>query len=71
MFVGVLERTRDFRDKSHRLIHRKLLLAVDAVTEGLTLHVGHHVEEEAIRLAGIEERKDMGMLEVGGRLDLC
>ncbi len=53
LFVGVLERTRDLRRKSYRLIHRKLLLAVDPVAEGFAFHVGHHIKEKTLRFTGV------------------
>jgi len=55
---------------AHRLVHRKLVLAVELLPQALALHVRHHVEEEAVGLARIEEGQDVGMLEVGGGLDL-
>ena len=50
VFMRVLERTGDLRGKSHRIIHGKLLLPVDSISERLALHIRHHVEQEAIRL---------------------
>ena len=70
VFVRVLERTGDLRGKSHRVVHGKLVLTVDPIPERLSLHERHHVEEEAVRLARIEQRQDVRMLEVGCRLDL-
>ena len=70
VLVRVLERTGNLRGKSHRLINRKLFLPVDAVTERLTLHIRHDVEKESLGFTGVEERKDVRMLEIGGDLDL-
>ncbi len=68
--VGDLERARYRNRDPQRLVHRKLGLALDARAEGLALDVRHHVEEEAVRLTRIEERQDVGVLEVGRGLDL-
>ena len=46
------------------------MLAVQPVAETLPLDERHHVEEEAVRLAGIEERQDMRMLQRRRGLDL-
>ena len=58
------------RGDPHRLIHRKLLLPIDAVAERLALHIGHHIEEEAVRLSRIVQRQDVGVLELRRGLDL-
>ena len=70
MFVCVLERSRDLGGNSHRLVNRKLFLAVDPVAERLAFHVGHDVEQEAVRFARIVEREDMRVSQVRRRLDL-
>ena len=36
----------------------------------LALDEGHDVEQEAVGLARVEQRQDVGMLEIGGDLDL-
>lgn len=46
------------------------MLAGEAVPEALASHVRHHVEDESVRVPGIVERQDVGMLELRGRLDL-
>jgi hypothetical protein len=60
----------DGRRDPDGFVHRKLLLAVEALTQRDPLHVRHHVEEEAVGLARVIEREDVGMLQVGGGLDL-
>ncbi len=66
--VGCLRRLSHVGDDLHGLVHRKLLLAVEAFTQRLTLDVRYHVEEELVRFTGIEERQNVRMLE--GRRDL-
>ena len=68
--VGVVERRGDFGRDPDRVGDRKLLLAGQPVAERLALDVGHDVEEEAVGRTGIEQRKDVRMLEVRGRPDL-
>jgi hypothetical protein len=46
------------------------MLTIELLSQALALHVGHHVEQESVRLARVEQRQDMRMLEVRGRLDL-
>ncbi len=48
----------------------ELLFAIQLVPERFPLDVRHHVEEERVRLARIEERQDMRMSQVRRRLDL-
>jgi hypothetical protein len=69
--VRVAEGRRDATRDPHGLVHRELLLALDAIPEGLALHERHHIEEEARRGPRIEEREEVGMLEVRGDLDLA
>ena len=68
--MGMVEGIRHRRSDPNGFIHRKLLLAVDTVLKGLSLQIGHHIEEEAVGFSGIEEWQDMRMLQVGSRLDL-
>ena len=46
------------------------MLTVDAISERLTFDVGHHLEQEIVGLARIEQRKDVRMRQVGGGRDL-
>ena len=69
--VGVVERVGHFGGDADRVVHRQLLLAAEPVADRFPLHVRHHVEEEAVRLAAVEERQDVRVLEIGGDLDLA
>lgn len=51
-------------------IDRKLVLPIKPVPKALALHIGHHVEQERVRLARIEERQDVRVLEIRRGLDL-
>jgi hypothetical protein len=70
LLVGRVERLGYVGRDPHRLIDGKLPLALHSVPERLPLHIWHHVEEEGVRRTGVEERENMGMLEIRGRLDL-
>ena len=65
------ERVGDLDQEPDGLVHRELALAGQAVAEALAVHVGHHVIEEALGLARIEQRQDVRMLEPGGDADLA
>ena len=54
----------------HRLVHGELRLAVQPVAQRLALHERHHVEEEPVGLAGVEERQDVRVLELRRGRDL-
>ena len=46
------------------------MIAVQPVPERIPLYVGHDVEEERVRLTGVMQREDVGVLQVRRRLDL-
>ena len=68
--VRVVERFGDVRRDAHRFVHGQLVLAVETRAEALVFRVRHHVEQESVRVARVEEREDVRMLKVGGGLDL-
>jgi hypothetical protein len=70
LLVRVLQRRGDRLREAHGLIHRQLLLAVDLVSQGLSLDIGHHVEQEPLGRARVVQRQDVTVLQVGGDLDL-
>ena len=51
-------------------MYRELTFPLEAIAQRLSLHEGHHVEEEGVRLPGVEERQNVRMLEIRRRLDL-
>ena len=69
--VGDGERLGDLGEQPHRLGHRQLAGAGQAIAQGLALDVGHDVVEEAVGVAGVEDAEDVRMLEAGGDLDLA
>jgi hypothetical protein len=68
--VRVVQRRGDFGCDPERVADGKLLFPGDAVAQGLPLDEGHHVEQIRFRLARVEQRQDVRVLEVGGELDL-
>jgi hypothetical protein len=60
------ERVHHLPQDLHRLGHRQLPLPCEALTKGVALEVRHDVIQESVRPTRIEERKDVGVLEVGG-----
>ena len=70
VFVSVVGRVGHLLRDGDRVLHTELLLTVELVPQRLSLHVGHHVEDEPVRFAGVEEREDVWVLQVGRRLDL-
>ena len=62
---------RDLTSDVERVRKRKLLLAVEPVSQRLALDIWHHVEEEAVRLARIEQRKNVRMCKGCCHLDLA
>jgi hypothetical protein len=67
--MSVVEGGGDFTGETDRVLNGELLLAGQAVAEGLARHVGHDVVEEAVGLAGIDQPENVRVLEIGGDLD--
>ena len=68
--VGVVERARHLGRDPHGDLDRELLLPPEPVAQRFALDVGHDVVGGAAHLAGVVQREDVGMLQVGGGLDL-
>ena len=54
----------------HRFVDRQLLFAVEARAERLALDVRHHVEQQSVGFARVEQRQEVRVLQVGRDLDL-
>ncbi len=70
VLVRVLERFGHVGGDLHRLVHWKLVLAVELPPQRLSLHVRHDVVEERVGVARVEQREDARVLQVGGGADL-
>ena len=51
------------------LLYRELFLAIELVAQRLTLDAGHDIIKERVGCAGVEQRENMGMLQVGCNFD--
>jgi hypothetical protein len=69
--VRVVQRARDLTRDANGVLDRQLLLAVQPVAQRLAFHVRHDVVNEAIDLARVVQRKNVRMLQVRRRADLC
>jgi hypothetical protein len=68
--MGILQCPGHLPDDPDRLVHRQLLLAGEPLAERLAADQRHDIEEDTVSGARIVQRQDMGMLQVGGDLDL-
>ena len=68
--VGVVERGGDLAREPERLVHRELPLADQPGAERFAGDERHHVVEQAVGLARVDQRQDVRVLQVGGDLDL-
>src|SRR6266702_4631222 len=68
--MRVVERTGDATGQPDRLLNRELLLPLEAPPQRFAFHVRHHIVDQAAYLAGIEQRQDVRVLQVGGDSDL-
>src|SRR6185437_2552375 len=69
-FVRVLQCVSDFARDAYRINHRELMLARESSAQCFSLHVRHHVEKKSVGGARVEQRKNVRMLQIGGKLDL-
>src|SRR5437762_1109546 len=71
MPVRVVEGAGDRCRYADRLLDGELLLAIEALSERLAFDEGHDIEQRPVRrLARVEERKEIRMLEMGSDADL-
>jgi hypothetical protein len=68
--VGVIERVGDLAGNAQGVGNRELVLPPEPLAQRLALDERHDVIQEAVGDAGVEEREDMRVLEVGGGPDL-
>ena len=53
-----------------RFVDRELLLALERRAKRLAFDVRHHVEQQPVRLAGVEQRQQVRMLQIRRDPDL-
>jgi hypothetical protein len=68
--VRVVQRTRHLLRDRECLLDPELVLPIQLVAERLAADEGEDVVEEAVRLAGVDEGEDVGMIEPRRDLDL-
>ena len=68
--MSVAQRTRDLVEDLERVVDRQPDLAVESVSQGLAIDARHHVVQQAIRFARVVQRENVGMLQMGGDVDL-
>jgi hypothetical protein len=69
--VGMLQPGRHPGDDAEGRLDRQLDLALEAVAQGLPLHVRHRVVHDAVGHARVEDREDVRVGEAGGEADLA
>jgi len=68
--VRVVERVGDLACNANRFVYAELRFPVELIAQRFAFDVRHHVVQEPVGRAGIEERQDVRVLETGGGLDL-
>jgi len=68
--VGIAQRVGHLPRDLQRIGDGQLPLAIEALAQGLALDVRHDVVDQAVHLVGVVQRKDVGMVQAGGDLDL-
>ncbi len=68
--MGVVEGRRHLAGDLHGVLDGQLLFAFQPLAQRLALDVGHHVVEQLTGSVRIMERQDVGVLKLGGHLDL-
>jgi hypothetical protein len=68
--MRVVQRGRDLAGDANRLVDRELPLSSEAIAERPALEIWHHAKEERARLARVEQRENVRVLEEGRRADL-
>jgi hypothetical protein len=67
--MGVTQRGRNLMGDSQRVLQAELPLTRHPGAERLTVDVRHGVVGQPVSGARVEQRQDIGMLEMGGDLD--
>jgi len=69
--VGIGKGVRHFPGDLQGVFQGKLFLPIQPVPQGLPIHLGHHEVKDALRLAGIIQGQDVGVVETGGDFDFA
>ena len=68
--MRVVERTRHLARDAHGVGDRELPFALEPRAQRLAVDERHDVEQQAIRIARVEQREDVRVLQLRGGLDL-
>ena len=71
VLMRIVERARNRDGDAYRLVNGELTLAVEPVPQRLALDVRHHIVQESVGSPRIEQREEIGMLEVRRNADLA
>ena len=69
--MRVTQRIRDLVGQPEGIVDRQRSAAREQIAQALALHEGHHVKEKSLALAGVIQRKNVGIPQPGGRGDLA
>ena len=69
--MRIIQRARDCRCDAYRLVDRQLRFALQPSAQTFPFHEGHDVEQQPRAFARIEERQEVGMLQVRRDADLA
>ena len=69
--VRIRQRIRNLTGDRDRVVDRELALALQPTAQRLALDEGHHIVEQTMRVAGVEHRQDVRMIQPRGNLDLA
>ena len=70
LLVGVIERARDLPRNRDRFFDAELPFPVELGAQRFAAHVGLHVPEVFVCFAGVDQREDVRVIELGGDLHL-
>ena len=69
--VRIRQRIRNLTGDRDRVVDRELALALQPTAQRLALDEGHHIIQQPMRVAGVEHRQDVRMIQPRGNLDLA
>src|SRR5207249_3806098 len=68
--MSVVQGPTHRRGDAKRFCYWELLLTIDARAQALALDEGHYVKQQSARFAAVEQRQQIGMLEIRRHPDL-
>ena len=68
--MGVVERVGHFSRNLERVFQSQPAISIEPLSEGPSIHEGHHVVEKPVGFTGVEKRQNVGVGQLGRDLDL-